>query len=306
MSKAIKNLGGKTSSAYSIDPTVPVIYGYDVEAPEDSNLVETDKSRLKIDKAMAKNIAARGVIKPIVCRLVKDDEGNETLVVVDGRRRTINARAANEMRAEEGLETLPVRFVLEMGSDKPDALLTMVAANSFSMDHGPMAQAKKAAAMLNAGLSNEDVANAFGFSKATLGNRLKLLELPNPVQKHVESGNLNPMTALELVDEEPDEAIRIAEEIAKEGGGKKGQAGKAKRKKKGGDTEEEGSKPPTRSKLAKMMETEEFAELSEEAQRIIRWVTGDLKTPNTIDGMAAAWKAANAKKKAPPRPEAAE
>lgn len=294
-SKALSK--AKTASGYSFDPNDLVIVGVDVEpaTEADQHLVEDDKGRLKVDMAMAKNIAHRGVTVPVIIRIVDDMP-----CVIDGRRRVIHARKANEIRAEQGLEPLPVRCILERGGANTDAKLTAVSANSFRKNHGPMAQARKAADLINAGVSEDEVAVTFGFSKSTLANRLKLLDLPKSVQRHVESGELSFMSALELHGMEAEEAEAAAEELVKEGGGKKGQAKRAKSKK-GGETEK--VERPSLSLIKKVLSTEAISECSEDTIRVLRWVTGDLKTPHTIEGLTDAVKEAqdSGKKKAPPR-----
>lgn len=293
-SKALRN--AKSASGYSFDPIDLVIVGVDVEPANeaDKNLVEDDKGRLRIDSSMVKNIAHYGVKVPVIIRIVDDMP-----VVVDGRRRVLHARKANEMRAERGEDSLPVRCILERGGANTDAKLTAITTNTFRADHGPMAQARKCADLINAGVPEDEVALSFGFSKSTLGNRLKLLDLPKSVQRHVESGSLSFMSALELHDLEAEEAEAAAEELVAEGGSKKGQAKRAKSKK-NKDGEEKPSRPSL-TLLKKVLNTEAIAECSEETIRVLRWVTGDLKTPHTIDGLTDAVKEATAKKKAPPR-----
>jgi ParB-like chromosome segregation protein Spo0J len=297
MSKQIKSLGGSTTSAYKIDPEKILIAGYDYTPPnDDSNLVEIDKARLGIDKSMVKSIAAVGVVQPVQCRIV-----DGYIVVINGRRRVLHARAANEIRAEKGEEPFEVTFTLERGSDSPDALVTMVTANTFAESYNPMVQAQHAQQMLDRGLSRDDVAAAFGFSNASLINRLKLLDLPSKIQKHVAAGQLSLMAALEFHGvEDTAAAVEAANALVAEGGG----TGKGSRKRASADAPEKVTRP-TLGLLRKLLETEEFSECSEDVQRTIRWVTGDLKTPNTIDGLASAVKAASGKKKAPPKVEEA-
>jgi ParB-like chromosome segregation protein Spo0J len=276
MSKAIKSLGGHASASYTIAADIPIIVGYDGLSPEEgSNLEELDKTRYKVDPAFVKNIAAVGVLKRGRVRIV-----DGRILVVDGRRRLIHLRAANELRAVDELEALEFPFDLEKGGDAPDARITMVSANCFNMEVTHIGQARNIKAMKEAGLDAGDIANAHGFSKSTVANRLKLLDLPAPVIRFVERGELTSMAALEYHGrDDVNSVVEEAKTVVSAGGGAKGQVNRSRATSAQAGTGSDAHKPPTRKFLEKMQKTEAWSDLDVDVKRVIRWVTGDLKTP---------------------------
>lgn len=252
------------------NPDALWIHGIDTEADATDNFVDDDKKRhTKLDAAMVKNIKANGVIQPVLVRII---EG--VPVVVDGRRRVLHARKANEERVAEGLEAMPVRLVIEVGGDDADAKVRAVSANSFRQDHGPIAQARKASQLMNAGKTINEVAVAFGMSKSSVQNRIKLLVLAPAVQRAIEDGKVGPMVGLELHGLEKEEQVEKLEELLEEfeGKGKKGQAKKAKSKAKKGDAPER----PSIALIKRMLTTEAIADVDENVVKALKWVTGEI------------------------------
>lgn len=289
-----KNSKATRITAYTMDPNDVWIYGHDTEHDSTHPLVDDDMDRVrKLDKAMVANMKHRGCIEPIECAVIGDD-----VVVVNGRRRVVHLRAANEERKAEGLEPLKIKFVTRSGGENSqDHKLTAISANTFRADHGPVAQARKAAQLIDAGVDRGEVANSMGFSLTTLDNRLQLLELAPKVQKAIEAGQVGAMAGLELRKLEKDEQVAALEKvIAESGGSRKGQAKKAKKAANGASDSPE---RPTVARLRKLLETEEAAELPVEVLQTIRWVIGE-GAPNPIKGLKAAYDATG-KKKAPPR-----
>lgn len=276
--------------AYSYDPSELVIVGVDEEASEATvNFVEDDTTRTKLDDAMVKNIATNGVLVPVLIRNV----GGKAYVV-DGRRRVLHARAANELRAKEGLEPLPVKCSPERGTGDHTAKTHAITANSFRMDYGPMAQARKIQDLLNANISEADVANSFGFSTATLRNRLKLLDLDSKVQKAVDKGIIGPMAALELHGLDPEEQRAKLETVPAQ---KRGQA-KAVRGSSKPKVETDGEPPPGKALIRKILETEAAADLSQDVLRTLRWVVGE-GSQTAIKGLSKCISETMKTKKAP-------
>ena len=274
------------------DPNALWIHGIDTEADATDNFVDDDKKRhTKLDAAMVKNIKANGVIQPVLVRII-----DNVPVVVDGRRRVLHARKANEERVAEGLEAMPVRLVIEVGGDDADAKVRAVSANSFRQDHGPIAQARKASQLMNAGKTIDEVAVAFGMSKSSVQNRIKLLDLAPAVQRAIEDGKVGPMVGLELHGLEKDEQIEKLEELLEEfeGKGKKGQAKSAKGKAKKGDAPER----PGLGLIKRILQTEECADLDENVIKALKWVTGEIGY-STIKGLAKCIDAATPEPKEP-------
>lgn len=146
----------------------------------------------KPDEALAKNIAYHGVLEPVICRKSAGE-----VQVVDGRRRVIAARRANELLAEQGLEPVRVPVILRRG-DEEAAVGVMVSANELRLDDAPLAKAQKASKLLAMGKSTKEVALIFGVTVQCLGQWLTLLDTAPEVQAAVKSGKLAASAALEV------------------------------------------------------------------------------------------------------------
>jgi ParB/RepB/Spo0J family partition protein len=287
----------------SADPNNLWVHGVDTEHDIADNFVDDDKTRhTKLDAALVKNIKANGVIQPVLVRII---EG--VPVVVDGRRRVLHARKANEERLAEGLEALPVRIALELGGDDVDAKVRAVSANTFRMDHGPVAQGRKAAQLINAGKSVDDVAVALGMSKSSVQNRLKLLELAPAVQRAIEANKIGPMAGLELLGMEKDEQLEaLAELIEETEGGKKKKGAAKSAKAKANKGKSDAPERPGIGLINRILKTEGAAELEDMVIKTLKWVAGEIGY-SSIKGLAKCIDEATPepaekpKKKAPPR-----
>lgn len=254
-----------------------LIAGIDTtEGVTESFLVDDDKPRFKIDPAMVASMVTHGVIEPITVRSI---EGK--LYVVKGRRRVLHAREAEK----RGNKKVPVPYILEEGGDTIDAKMADVISNGFRAGHSEMAQARKARHMLDCGEDAGKVAAALGVSKSTLVNRLKLLDLSKKVQKAVDEGRVSVMAALELHGLDTEKQEEALEKLETDGS-KRGQAKNAA--KTAGKSKAAGSEGGiTKGYLKKILECEAIEKLDPMAIKVLRWVTGELETPNSIPGLAA-------------------
>lgn len=291
---------GTRSNAYSFDPNDLYVYGLDTDHGEDHPLVDDDLDRVrKLDEDMIANIEHRGVIEPIEVTVVDDH-----IVVINGRRRVVHCREANARRTARGEEAWKIRAITMRGSeDDIEHKLTAISANMFRADHGILAQARKMAQLMNRNVPEVVVANSFGVSVGTIANRMALLGLSAKVQKAVDRGDITPTAALELKTLEKSEQDEALVKLLESGGGRRGQANAAREL-----ADPEKAAKPSMARLRKLLATEEFKGLDEQTQRVLRWVVGDLKTPTTIEGLSAAWKATKPAKKegkkSPPRVDA--
>ena len=126
---------------------------------------------------LAASIAASGVIQPIVVRPGKD--GRYTLIT--GERRLLASRKA-------GKETIP-SIVREVSNVQ--AMEMTIIENLQREDLNPMEQAHAYSRLSREFyMTQEQMATRTGMSRAGISNFLRLLKLPEMVQKHVESGEL--------------------------------------------------------------------------------------------------------------------
>lgn len=129
---------------------------------------------------LAGSIARRGVLQPLV--VTGDPDGGGAYRIVAGERRWRAARKA-------GLETVPVVF-REVGSDRELLELALVE-NLQRADLNALEEAEAFRALGEEfGLSQQEIADRVGRSRAAVANSLRLLRLPDAVQERIRSGAL--------------------------------------------------------------------------------------------------------------------
>jgi len=137
----------------------------------------TNFDETKLDE-LAKSIAASGVVQPIVVRVVTP--GRYQLIT--GERRWLASRRA-------GKPTIPA--IVRTVSDEQAMEITIVE-NLQRADLNPMEQARayqRLAADFH--MTQEQMATRTGKERASVANFLRLLKLPDSVQRQVESGDLS-------------------------------------------------------------------------------------------------------------------
>jgi ParB family chromosome partitioning protein len=154
---------------------------------------------------LAASIRLQGVLQPVVVRPRR--EGGYEMIA--GERRWRAAR-------EAGVPTLPA--VVRQADDR-DTLLIGLVENVAREDLSPIEEARAYASLVDEfELSLGDVADRVGRSKASVSNRLRLLELPDDVLWMVARGELtegHARAVLSLPDH--DARRRLARKIVREG-----------------------------------------------------------------------------------------
>jgi ParB family transcriptional regulator, chromosome partitioning protein len=153
-------------------------------------------SIFRLTRGMVLSFMAIGVKEPIlVVKMAIADV--DVPVVIDGRRRIMHAREANKRLKILGETLLKVPGKPEKGSDEHLAHVS-VALNEIRRQDDLLVKAAKAKRMIDRGDEAAAVAVAFGVSKTTVANWLKLGELPAPVQKAINQGVLSAHAASQL------------------------------------------------------------------------------------------------------------
>jgi ParB family chromosome partitioning protein len=148
---------------------------------------------------LASSIATSGVVQPIVVRHGKD--GRFTLIT--GERRLLASKKA-------GKATIPA-IVREVSNLQ--AMEMTIVENLQRADLNPMEQAHAYARLSrDFHMTQEQMAERTGKDRASVSNFLRLLKLPDSVQKHVELGELSFGHARALLALESHEAIAAAEQ----------------------------------------------------------------------------------------------
>lgn len=170
------------------------------------------------DEKTIRNYRAHGVFTPVV--FFKDPETGQFLIV-EGRRRVINARELNRRLRDEGFEpiTIPAIPKRVLGDGVKPFVGVMISANEMRQGDSLVNRAEKMARALDVGHSLDAVATMFGVNEATVTSAMKLLECCMAVRDAVEAGTITQVVAMKLAKLTPDEQrAKLAEiEAAIEG-----------------------------------------------------------------------------------------
>jgi ParB family transcriptional regulator, chromosome partitioning protein len=140
------------------------------------------QTRLNFDEKslaeLADSIAANGVIQPIVVRPLRDGK----FQLIAGERRCLASQKA-------GKETIPA--IVRQVSDEQALEMTIVE-NLQRADLNPIEQGRAFERLSREfGMTQEQVAHRTGKDRATVGNYLRLLKLPEHVQVKIADGTLS-------------------------------------------------------------------------------------------------------------------
>jgi ParB family transcriptional regulator, chromosome partitioning protein len=180
-----------------------------IEVPVDGIRPNPDQPRSRFDEVSLDELAASitevGVLQPVV--VTRSDEG--VLYLIAGERRWRAARKA-------GLSTIPA-VVRETTGET--TLVEALVENVQRQDLTPLEEAHAYKQLLeNTGMNQEQVASRVGKSRPAVSNTLRLLQLPGPVQRMVDSGSLSAGHARPLLGLEDDKyAVSLATKAAAEG-----------------------------------------------------------------------------------------
>jgi ParB family chromosome partitioning protein len=148
---------------------------------------ENVRFELRELEELADDIRLRGVIQPLVVVPNEAGDGAEVLV---GHRRLAAAALA-------GLKEVPC--VLRSREPDMQRMLTQISENSIRLDLTPMEQARCCQALTDQGLTPREIATQWHKSDTWVINRLRLLELPECLQKEVHEGRESATRALDAL-----------------------------------------------------------------------------------------------------------
>lgn len=136
---------------------------------------------------LAASIAEQGVLQPITVRHGPDNAG---YVVLIGQRRTLAARQA-------GLIEIPA-LIDDTERTAAELAIAQLVENLQREDMAPLDRARAMRAVVDAGVTQADLARQLGIGASTVANDLGLLEAPAPIRKAIEDGKLTPAHAKAL------------------------------------------------------------------------------------------------------------
>ena len=300
-------MGGQAFKAprlngFRLDPDEMVIVGGDGpndvdKADEDGELhhLYDERVEMPLREEFILNIMTLGIKKNVIIEKI-----GEFAYVVDGRQRVRAAREANKRLAKLGEPLHRVPCVLQTGEDT--LIMTIgISTNEFNHDDPPLTKARKAQRLRDRGLSDDEIALAFGVSTKAISNWEKMLSLSAPVKKAVEKGIVSASAAAQLHDlpapaqkEQLDKLIETAKAT-----GKAPTIKQAKTAKKGAKGQTS-NVAPSKKILRAIVETPEHKEtLSEDFLAGVAFAIGllDAKSVNGLSGVVKAVQDAKAAKK---------
>lgn len=179
--------------------------GKPLEIPLDEIERNPFQTRTRFDDSqlaeLAASIASTGVVQPILVRPISNPSGKPHYQLIAGERRWLASRRV-------GKSTIPA-FVRQV-SDEQTLEITIVE-NLQRADLNPMEQARAFQRLSQQfKLTQEQMATRTGKDRASVGNFLRLLRLPDTVQHKVESGELSFGHAKALLALDSAEAIASA------------------------------------------------------------------------------------------------
>jgi ParB family chromosome partitioning protein len=189
------------SNANAAPQTAPAEQGKPLEIPLGEIERNPFQTRLNFDETLlnelAESIKANGVVQPILVRRL----ANGKFQLIAGERRWLASQRA-------GKETIPA--VLRQVSDEQAMEITIVE-NLQRADLNPMEQARAYERLgRDFGMTQEQMAHRVGKDRATVGNFLRLLRLPESVQLKIASGVLSFSHAKVLLTLEHSEEVETA------------------------------------------------------------------------------------------------
>lgn len=218
------------------------------------------------DPKTVRNYRSYGVQEPVL--FYKDQDTGANLVI-DGRRRVINARELNRQLFDEGKEPITIPAIAKRvlrGSDKTFAAV-MVSTNEIREEDTPVNRAEKAARLLEVGHTEDVVADMFKIEVPTLRSWLKLLECAEEVRDAIEVGQIKVSHALKLAKLAPAEQRAKVKQIVAAADGKQGH--ERSRAQKAALAGEAAPRMRTRKQIAA-----ELAGASGDRAAALRWVLG--------------------------------
>jgi ParB family transcriptional regulator, chromosome partitioning protein len=128
-----------------------------------------------VDRDLVNSIRDLGVLEPVILELQGDN-----FSVIDGRRRTLAARAA-------GLKSIPARVIEIDGWLGRDVLSILL---NEQRGPNPVSELLAIERLIQAGKSERDITKATGMDAATIRKRLKLARLIFALRIRLENGLL--------------------------------------------------------------------------------------------------------------------
>jgi ParB family chromosome partitioning protein len=141
--------------------------------------------RTRMDEAslneLAESIREQGLVQPILVRAVSDNRGDNRYEIIAGERRWRASQRAGLKEVPVLVKTIPDQTALAWG------LIENIQRENLN----PLEEAQGLQRLIGEfSLTHEDAAKAVGRSRSAVTNLLRLLQLSEPVQAHLNNGTL--------------------------------------------------------------------------------------------------------------------
>lgn len=275
--QAVEGDGVKRGTVFFVPPEMLT---YDV-SPEHA-LYEQDRARVEtVDEELVRSFMAVGVKDPI--QITVEGEGDDrSYVVVDGRRRAVNAIEANKRLKKLDETQIVVPVILAKGDENKLSEI-MIALNELKKGHPVLIKAEKAQRFMDRVKDQNACARAFGVEPQTIGIWLKIASLHPKVKKLVEKDVLTPTAAAKFASYPPAEQFEAAQKFVEEAvahGAKPSAqlaAATVRGRKKGTSADQAGAGPSKRV-LRILLDREELRDkVDPTVIKTIKWLFGELE-----------------------------
>ncbi|MBV6304909.1 hypothetical protein KVP10_08415 [Candidimonas humi] len=176
-----------------------------------------ERIHLPLDEAMVLNIMALGVREPIL--VWKDPETGDVLIV-DGRQRVAHALDANRRLMARGEPPIQVPGIPQRGTIERMGDI-MISMNEARRGDAPLVRARKMAAFMERGYTEDRLAVIFACSEQSVRNTLTLLDCTQAVQSAAEAGQIRMTHVKALAKLDPAEQRTKIQELIAAGEGVK-------------------------------------------------------------------------------------
>jgi ParB family chromosome partitioning protein len=227
-----------------------------------------DRVFLPLAESHVKAAMKNGILQNVIVR-----KNGELFEVVDGRRRTLNAREANKRLGEAGEPLIRLRVTIQRGDEK-GAMTTMITANELRTPDEVFNKAKKANRLMERGADKEEIAEAFDVTVTTINNWLKLLEMDDKVQKACRSGQVNISEAIKWSKDDHEQQKKNLTAHVEATKKRAADPYKGKPNKNGAAPKPTRAKAPGKAKIRALIE----AMPTSKTKDALMWAVGDLST----------------------------
>jgi ParB family chromosome partitioning protein len=177
-----------------------------------SHALYDERASIPLDPALVESMYHKGNLIPLLVR----KNGDGKIEIVDGRQRYRASIEVNKRLKKEKQDPILLRCRFVKGDDM-EVMDDMTVANAVRQQDPPSLQATKMQRSIEFGKSEDDVALAWGCTRQTVRNRLKILDCTPKVRKALDQGLIKETHVRDLAKLDRKEQNAALDEILKQG-----------------------------------------------------------------------------------------